>query len=472
MSSRVTAPLMSRRHALRTMANGFGMLGLAHMLGSAAAGGDRSPLAPKKPHFAPRAKHVIFLFLNGGVSHIDSFDPKPALAKYNGQPSPVGNLKTERKTGNLLASPFRFQHYGQSGIEVSELFPRIAGHIDDLCVIRSMVTDIPNHPPALLMMNNGSSRLGTPSWGAWTTYGLGTENQNLPGFVVLCPGKPTPVGAELWSSAFLPGVHQGTHIQNDGRATCPDELIPYLRNSKHDSAEQHRQLELLRMLNEEHSSQREGEAELEASIQSMEIAYRMQAEAMDAFDIRQEPEKVRERYGDGDFARGCLLARRLVERGVRTVQVYYEAKEPWDHHEDIMMHQKLAPSADQPIAALLGELKASGLLEETLVLIGGEFGRTPTAEVSVRQFLQNGSDHNPYGFSMLLAGGGVKGGLAYGATDEFGWRATENPVHVHDLHATMLHLLGFDHTRLTYHHSGRDFRLTDVAGNVVQDILA
>ena len=454
------------------MANGFGMFGLAHLLGSTSAtASSLSPLAPKAPHFAPRAKHVIFLFLNGGLSHVDSFDPKPALAKYDGQPSPLGNLPTERKTGNLMASPFRFQKYGQSGIEVSELFPRIAEHIDDICVIRSMVTDIPNHPPALLMMNNGSSRLGTPSWGAWATYGLGTENQNLPGFVVLCPGKPTPVGAELWSASFLPGVYQGTHIQNDGKALSVDELIPNLRNSEWDGAQQRRQVELLRTLNQDHLAEREGAAELEASIESMEIAFRMQTEATDAFDIGQAPAKVRERYGDGDFARGCLLARRLVERGVRTVQVYYEAKEPWDHHEDIMMHQKLAPSADRPIAALLSELKASGLLDETLVLIGGEFGRTPTAEVSVRQFLQNGRDHNPYGFSMLLAGGGVKGGLAYGATDEFGWRAVENPVHVHDLHATMLHLLGFDHERLTYHHSGRDFRLTDVAGKVVKDIL-
>ncbi|HWB97270.1 MAG TPA: DUF1501 domain-containing protein [Bryobacteraceae bacterium] len=460
----------SRRRALQTVANGFGMFGLAHLLGSGARAAG--PLAPKAPHFAPKAKHVIFLFLNGGLSHVDSFDPKPLLTKYNGKPSPGGNPQTERKTGNLMASPFRFQRYGQSGIEVSELFPKIGSMIDDICVIRSMTTDIPNHPPSLLMMSCGRNVLGTPSAGSWITYGLGTENQNLPGFFVLCPGRPVSAGAQLWSSAFLPGVYQGTHVENHEQGSDPEKLIPFLHNSKIDLSEQKRQLSLLRTLNDEHRQDRPGDPELESSIQSMEMAYRMQVEAMDAFDVRKESPATLERYGSGDFARGCLLARRLVERGVRTVQVFWGNSEPWDHHADIMMHQKMAPFTDRPIAALLQDLKASGLFQETLVLIGGEFGRTPTAEISVRQFLQNGRDHDPYGFSMLLAGGGVKGGLAYGATDDVGWRAIEKPVHVHDLHATMLHLLGLDHKRLTYHYSGRDYRLTDVEGNVVHDIVA
>jgi len=461
----------SRRQALKTIANGFGMFGLAQLVGAAtpAAAG---PLAPKQPHFPARAKRVIFLFLNGGVSHVDSFDPKPMLTRHSGEPSPGGNPQTERKTGALMASPFSFKKYGQSGIEVSELFPRIGGMIDDICVLRSMTTDIPNHPPSLLMMGCGRNVIGSPAAGSWITYGLGTENQNLPGFVVLCPGVPVSVGSQMWSSAFLPGVYQGTHINNRQPNPDPEKLIPFLRNPQYGLESQKRQLEFLRAIDEEHSRQRPGDAEMEASIQSMEIAYRMQTEAMDAFDIRKETDATRERYGEGEFARGCLLARRLVERGVRTVQVFYGASEPWDHHADIMQHQALAPGADQPIAALLQDLKASGLLQETLVLIGGEFGRTPTAEISVRQFLQNGRDHDPYGFSMLLAGGGVKGGMTYGATDDLGWRAVEKPMHVHDLHATMLHLLGLDHKRLTYRYSGRDFRLTDVEGNVVTDIIA
>jgi hypothetical protein len=352
------------------------------------------------------------------------------------------------------------------------LFPQLGALMDDVCVIRSMHTDIPNHPPSLLMMNCGRNVLGTPSFGSWITYGLGAENQNLPGYVVLCPGKPSVVGAQLWGSAFLPAIYQGTHIANNEEATDPEKLIPFLRNPALTPAQQNKQLALLRELNETHLRAREGDAELESSIQSMEIAARMQTEAMDAFDIRKESEATRERYGAHNFGRGCLMARRLLERGVRCVQVYYGAQEAWDHHADIMMHQKLAVNADRAIAAFLRDLKASGLLDETLVLIGSEFGRTPTAEISVRQFLQNGRDHNPYGFSMLLAGGGVKGGMIHGATDDFGWYATEKKVHVHDLHATMLHLLGFDHTKLTYHYSGRPFRLTDVEGVVVEDILA
>ncbi|MBK9166437.1 MAG: DUF1501 domain-containing protein [Bryobacterales bacterium] len=458
--------MLTRRDILRSVANGFGLVGLAQTLGAGA------PLASRQPHFAAKAKHVIFLYMNGGVSHVDSFDPKPMLAKYDGQPSPLGNPKTERKTGNLMASPFAFSRHGQSGLEVSELFPRAASVIDDVCVVRSVTTDIPNHPPAMLMLSNGRNVLGTPSLGSWVTYGLGTENQNLPGFVVLCPGKPIAPGAELWTSAFLPGVYQGTHIQNVKDTDDPARLIPFLRNPRLDAAAQREQLDLISRLNAAHHEMRPGDAELEASIQSMEIAYRMQAEAMDAFDLRKESLSIREAYGSSDFGRGCLLARRLVERGVRCVQVFYGAGQPWDHHADIMMHQKLAPAADQGFAALVGDLKQRGLLDETLIFFAGEFGRTPTAEISVRQFLQNGRDHNPYGFTVLLAGGGVKGGMAYGATDDFGWHAVDRKVHVHDVHATMLHLLGFDHTRLTYHYSGRDFRLTDVEGEVIQGIVA
>ncbi|MFN0166057.1 MAG: DUF1501 domain-containing protein [Bryobacteraceae bacterium] len=460
---------MHRRAFLNTVANGFGLFGLSHLLAREA--GAAAALAPKQPHFTPRAKRVIFLFLNGGLSHVDSFDPKPALEKYHGKPSPIGNLRTERKTGNLMASPFSFRKYGRSGMDISDLFPRVAGHADKLCVIRSMHTDIPNHPPALVMMNCGRNVIGAPSFGSWITYGLGTENRNLPGYVVLCPGKPNAVGSQLWSSQFLPGVFQGTHIQNDERATDPEKLIPFLHSVRSSGDAQRKQVELLQQMNRDHFLERSGDAELEASIQSMEIAYRMQAEATDAFDLRKERPQTLERYGDSNFGRGCLLARRLIERGVRTAQVFFEASDPWDHHADIMMHQRLAAMADPAIAALLSDLESAGLLEETLVLVGSEFGRTPTAEVSVRQFLQNGRDHNPYGFTMFLAGGGVKGGYTHGATDEWGWKAIEKPVHVHDLHATMLHLLGFDHTRLTYHSSGRDFRLTDVEGVVVKEIL-
>lgn len=458
--------MISRRRALQAMGGGFGWMALQRELQAA------SPLAPRAPHFPAKAKRVVFLFLNGGLSHVDSFDPKPTLARFNGKPSPIGNPKTERKTGNLMGSPFAFTRRGKSGLDVSELFPRLGAHADELCVIRSMHTDLPNHPPALLMMNNGRILQGTPAWGSWVTYGLGTENQNLPGYIVLGPGKPNSVGSLLWTSAFLPGVYQGTHIINDERTTDPEKLIPYLRNRKLDDGAQRQQLELLRKLNQEHQSERPGDAELESSIQSMEIAYRMQSEAMDAFDIRKESEGTRERYGSHHFGSGCLIARRLLERGVRCVQVYYGLAEAWDHHADIMMHQRLAPNADRAVAALLEDLRASGLLDETLVLIGSEFGRTPTAEISVRQFLQNGRDHNPYGFTMLLAGAGVKKGITYGSTDEFGWHAVENKVHVHDLHATMLHLLGLDHKRLTYTYSGREFRLTDVEGNLVPAILA
>ena len=455
----------TRRELLQTMGAGFAMAGLAQVLHGA---GTRGPLAVKPPQFKATAKRVIFLFLNGGPSQVDTFDPKPMLQKYSGKPLPTGNLKTERATGNLLGSPFEFKRCGKSGIEVSEIFPKLGSCIDDVCVIRSMYTEIPNHEPSLFLMNCGTRVPGRPSLGSWLTYGLGSENQNLPGFVVLCPGFPI-VGPQLWSSAFLPAIYQGTFIPNNEKT--PDKLVRYIHNPTLAPAEQRRQLDLLGELNAVEMQRVGVDAQLEASIESAEIAFRMQSEAPEVFDITKENEVTRARYGDGEFGRGCLIARRLVERGVRMVQVYFGNGQPWDNHDDIQIHRKLASQADGPIAALLQDLKASGLLQETLVIIGGEFGRTPVVEVSGLVKVQNGRDHNSHGFSMLLAGGGVKGGITYGATDEFGFKAVENPVHIHDLHATALHLMGIDHTKLTYRYSGRDFRLTDVAGNVVHDVV-
>jgi hypothetical protein len=458
-------PGFTRRDMLRTMGGGFGMLGLANLLGAEASG---NPLAPKAPHFPAKAKHVIFLFLNGGPSQVDTFDPKPMLAKYNGKPAPSGNIKTERKTGNLMDSPFEFQRCGKSGIEVSEIFPKLGECIDDVCVIRSMHTELPNHEPSLFMMNCGDKFSGRPSMGSWITYGLGTENQNLPGFIVLCPGTPI-VGPQLWSSMFLPAVYQGTFVPNN--ETEPEKLIQHIRNHQLKPEEQRRQLDLVAKLDRLQLEHTGPDAQLEATIASAEIAFRMQAEAPEVFDVRKESEATRSRYGDNNFARGCLLARRLVERGVRVVQVYFGDAQPWDNHDDIQIHRKLAKQADPAIAALLHDLKASGLLNETVVVIGGEFGRTPAVEVSGLVAVQNGRDHNSAGFSTLVAGGGFKGGITYGATDEFGFKAEDKPVHVHDLHATILNRLGLDHTKLTYRYSGRDFRLTDVAGEVIKDIL-
>jgi hypothetical protein len=431
----------------------------------------QNTLALRQPHFPARAKHVIFLFFNGGMSQVDTFDPKPELQKRHGQPMPGGNPRTERTTGNLFRSPFAFRRCGQSGLEVSEIFPQIGSLIDDICVVRSTFTHNPIHESALMMMNCGDIQAGRPSMGSWLTYGLGTENQSLPGFVVLCPGVPV-VGPPLWNSAFLPAAYQGTHIRNN--ESDPYQLIPNLRNERYTPGDQRRQIDLLARLNGLHATARAGDAELKSTIQGMEVAFRMQTEALDAFDVAREPEAIREEYGeaDNDFARGCLLARRLVERGVRMVQVYYGNGQPWDNHDDILVHRKLAAKTDRPVAALLRDLKRRGLFGETIVMIGSEFGRTPTVENSAAVKVQHGRDHNPYGFTTLLAGGGFRGGVAYGATDDFGFRAVENKAHVHDIHATLLHQMGLDHTRLTFRYSGRDFRLTDVAGRVIREIIS
>lgn len=453
---------ISRRDVLARIGSGFGLLGLGNTLAAATA-------SPRGPHFPAKAKHVIYLFLNGGPSQVDTFDPKPMLTRYHGKPAPSANLRTERKTGAMLGSPFQFHHYGKSGVEMSEIFSELGRHMDDLCIVRSMHTERPNHEPSLFMLNCGHVLPGQPSMGSWLNYGLGSENQNLPGFVVLCPGLPV-IGPQLWSSAYLPAIHQGTYIPNNEKE--PDKLIQHLKNTQLTREEQRRQLDLLGTLNKINLKREGNDPQLEGRIESMEIAYRMQTEAFDAFDIGKEKEATRERYGDGAFARGCLLARRLVERGVRMVQVYFGDGQPWDNHDDILIHKKLALQSDKAMGALLDDLKSTGLLKETVVMIGGEFGRTPSVEVSGLVKFQNGRDHNNHGFSMLLAGGGIKGGCTYGNTDEFGFKAVENPVHPHDIHATVLNQLGLDHTRLTYRYSGRDFRLTDVAGKVVKDIIA
>jgi hypothetical protein len=451
---------MTRREALRMMGAGFGSVGLASAL--------PNPLEARAPHFPAKAKHVIFLFLNGGPSQVDTFDPKPLLTKHHGKPIPSGNLKTERKTGNLFASPFTFKKYGRSGIEVSELFPELGEKIDDVCVIRSMHCDRPSHEASLSLMNSGDNLQGRPSMGSWITYGLGTENQNLPAFVVLCPGFPV-IGPQLWSSAFLPAVYQGSHIANT--ETDPEKMVQFVHNKHLDARTQRHQVDLVNQLNRMGLDRAGQDPQLEASIQAMEVAFRMQTEAPDVLDIRTEKETVRARYGDTGFGRGCLMARRLVERGVRVVQVYFGNGQPWDSHEDIEVHRTHAKVADPAIAALLQDLKDRGLFNETLVIIGGEFGRTPVAEVGRNVKYQNGRDHNHHGFTVLLAGAGIRNGTVYGATDDFGFKAVEKPVHIHDLHATILNRMGLDHTKLTYRYSGRDFRLTDVEGNVVHDIL-
>ncbi len=466
MTHDASTPLVSRRQMLTSSGAGFGMLGLAGVLDQQVAGAAKSPvaskvavatpnpLAAKAPHHSPKAKRVIFLFMNGGPSHVDTFDPKPELVKQAGKKGPGGKW---------MPTPFKFSQQGQAGIPVSDLYPHVSTCIDDICVIRSMYTSTPNHEPGLFMMNSGVQQPIRPAMGSWLNYGLGTENQNLPGFVVLCPGKPV-VGPALWSNSFLPGIYQGTHINNS--KLDPKKVIGHLSNQKLGTTSQRRLLNLMQKLNREHLKQRDRDNQLDARIASLEMAYRMQFEAQEAFDIGRETKTTRAAYGSGQFADGCLIARRLVERGVRMVQLFYGSGQPWDAHGNIMDHKRDAGKSDQPIAALLKDLKSRGMLEDTLVIWGGEFGRTPTAQGA------RGRNHHATGFSIWLAGGGIKGGMIHGQTDEMGMHAVENRMSVHDLHATILHLAGIDHERLTYRYSGRDFRLTDVHGQVAHQIIA
>ncbi len=482
-SKQIRGLFLTRRELLGRMGNGFAAVGLMSLLGESALGapslqaggqvGPYNPMAAKKPPLLAKAKRVIFLFMNGGPSQVDTFDPKPMLTKYHGQVIPL-SLPTERRTGAALGSPYSFKKYGQSGIEVSEIFPNVAQHVDDMCIIRSMHADVPNHEPSLMLMNCGDARQVRPSMGSWVLYGLGTENQNLPGFISMCPGGFPIQETQNWQSGFLPGVLAGTYI--DPNQTDIDKIVENIKNHYTLPTDQREQLDLVQRLNKEHLAKRDNDPALESRIQSFELAYRMQTEATDAFDVNRESQATKEMYGPGNFARQCLIARRLAERGVRFIQLYQGAGQPWDSHDDIAVaHRNLAKEADQGIGALLTDLKQRGMLEETLVIWGGEFGRTPTVELPTpgsNAGKSNGRDHNHYGFTYWMAGGGVKGGTIYGSTDEFGFKAEKNPVHVHDLHATILHLLGFDHTKLTYRHAGRDFRLTDVYGNVVHDIIA
>ncbi len=472
---------MTRREILQNWGTGFGMLGLASLLADDAQA--HSPFA--KPEGVTsgasggrlgaglgRAKRVIFLFMSGGPSHVDTFDPKPRLTAETGKPLPFAKPSLERtKTGNLLGSPWQFKKHGQCGTEVSELFPKVAECVDDMCVIRSMVADNINHNGACLQMNTGEQAFSRPSLGSWLLYGLGTANKNLPGYVVLSPAQPAQ-GAPLWTSSFLPAEFQGTLVSD------LKNPIANLSNAKLSAQKQREQLDLLSQLNAAHKAARPGDAQLEGRIQSFELAFRMQREAPDAFDVERESPETKKLYGLDNpltetFGRQCLMARRLVERGVRMVQVYHTATSKrsscqlWDQHGGLKTElPNNCAATDQPIAALLKDLKARGLLDDTLVIWGGEFGRTPTAES------MDGREHHPFGFSMWLAGGGVKGGMTYGSTDEYGWHAQEKKVHVHDLHATILHLMGIDHTKLTYLYGGRNYRLTDVYGTVVTDILA
>lgn len=456
----------------------MGAVSLAAMFGeaslllpSAHAGENINPLSPKVPHFPARAKRVVHIFLNGGPSHVDTFDPKPALEKYAGKPLPGEYIKTERKTGAAFPSPFKFKKCGQSGIEVSDLFPKIGELIDEFAVIRSMKAEVPNHEPSLMLMNCGDSVQSRPSVGSWVTYGLGSENLNLPGFIVMCPGGYPVKETDNWQNGFLPGMYQGTYI--DSQYTKIEKLIENIRNNYTSLKSQRGQLDLLQQINLEHQQARQRDARLEARIQSFELAYRMQMEAADAFDVTTEPQMIRDSYGDGVHGRQTLIARRLLERGVRFIQLWHGASQPWDSHENIeKAHRDLAKQIDQPVAALINDLKQRGMLDDTLIIFGGEFGRTPTVELGDKGDAKYGRDHNPFGFTTLLAGGGVKGGTVYGATDEFGFKAVENPVHVHDLHATILHLLGFDHEKFTHRYAGRDFRLTDVYGRVIEEIVA
>ena len=453
---------LTRRAFLNRFGMGLGALGLATMMGpgfQAVAASTTNPLAPKQPHFPAKAKRVIHIFAQGAPSHVDTWDPKPELNRLDGQSLPGVE-------GVAMASPFRFTPRGKCGLEVSEVFPRLGDMADDLCVVRSCYTDIPAHEVATVFMNTGSTRQARPSMGSWVLYGLGTENENMPGFIALRPGGMPPGGSANWQSAFLPGTYQGMSVNT--QISTVNKLIENIRNDYTPIKEQRRQLDLVHQLNELHNFNLNKEAQLEARIEAYEMAFKMQTEATEAFDITKEPQDVRAAYGASRMGTTMLAARRLLERGVRFVQVWAGG---WDHHQDIAdrLPQK-AQEIDQPLAALIADLKQRGLFDSTLIIWGGEFGRKPTRD---RNGGDNpGRDHNSKAFTTVLAGGGVKGGMAYGATDDFGNAAIKDKVHVHDLHATALHALGFDHEKLTYRYNGRDFRLTDVAGNVVKDILA
>ncbi len=450
----MTLPAVTRRAALRQLGGSVGLLGLSSFL-------DSSPAvaAPKAPHHRPRSKRLIVLFMAGGPSHLDTFDPKPEIEKHAGRRPGSVDLRTERVTGGLLASPFTFRPGGRSGLPVSDLLPNLRECADDLCVLRAVHATNPNHSPAANFLATGRTDAVHPGVGAWVSYGLGAETDDLPGFVSFGNGFGQ-VGFER--AGYLPGEFQATRVGT--QSADPERMIRHLRNPDLTPGRQRRQLDALQALNRAHAAENGHDPQLEARVRAMETAFRMQAAAGEAFDARREPQKVREMYGPGEFATACLLARRLVERGVRVVQV---SNGGWDHHARINSElRKKCGEIDRPVAALLRDLKQRGLLDETLVLWGGEFGRTPVSENG------DGRDHNHYGFTICLAGGGVKGGVAHGATDEFGFRAVDGRVSVHDLHATILHLMGLEHERLTYRHSGRDFRLTDVSGEVVRPVLA
>ena len=471
MMHRNPLPPLNRREMLNRIGAGFGTLGLAGLLApEAEAAQAASPLAPKAPHFAPKAKHVIQLFMPGGPSHVDTFDHKPQIAKYQGQRPEIVNRKTLRNTKNgLFPSPFGFKQYGKCGKWVSDIFPHTAQHVDDICFIHSMHTDIPEHAGAMLMMNLGHLQPSRPSMGAWLTYGLGTENQDLPGFIAMSPRAQPRGKLANWGNSFLPGAYAGTYVNI--ASMSKERIIHDLKNKWLPRATHRQQTDLLTRLNQIDLERQKSDQQLEASIQAMEMAFRMQFAVPDVFDTSQESKTTLEMYGDSEYAKGCLLARRLVERGVRTVQLSHSIDGydiAWDtgHGDIVGGHKRLADACDQGIAALIKDLKQRGLFDSTLVIWGGEFGRAPTSEG------QKGRDHDHYGFTVWMAGGGVKPGFSYGATDEFGCMAVENRVHVHDLHATILHLMGLDHEKLTYRYSGRDFRLTDVHGKVVHDIIA
>ena len=442
---------------LATAGNGFGLMSLAGLLAAEKPEGDgKTAIRPNPP-----AKHVIFLFMTGGPSHMDLFDPKPALQKFAGQRPKTVNLRTERVTKGILASPFKFHRSGKSGVEVSELLPKLGEGIDDICVVRSMYTFNPTHTPARNLMHSGNIAVTRPTIGAWLNYGLGSENENLPGFVAISH----PRSGKLWRSGFLPSEYQGTRFSPD--ETVPEKMIRYLKNPSQDKAAQRQQLDLIQQLNGLHLTDRSTDGFLEGRIRAMKTAFRMQFAASEAFDIRKETKSVRGLYGENTFGNSCLLARRLVERGVRYVQVFSGPGQPWDDHHNINKNLRgRCPDVDRACAGLITDLKQRGLLDETLIVWSGEFGRTPVSEAGT------GRDHNPYGFTAWMAGGGIKGGVAHGATDEFGFRAVENRVNIHDLHATLLHQMGIDHEQLTYRFSGRDYRLTDVHGRVLHELIA